>query len=134
MVQHYNFPQNSINICFLSLYNYWEYVIECVFAVEGHIILKIWLILRILKISSAKGFIKLLFCFFPAQYYLQEHITKVSGFIYSHKSMHPTFGFHSEPLFQVFNFFSVLQMLNTFILPQQSKRGGNNLGCMDLWR
>jgi hypothetical protein len=26
---------------------YWEYVIECVFAVEGHIILKIWLILRI---------------------------------------------------------------------------------------
>jgi hypothetical protein len=25
---------------------------ECVFAVEGHIILKIWLILRILKISS----------------------------------------------------------------------------------
>jgi hypothetical protein len=33
-------------------YNYWEYVIKCVFAVEGHIILKIWLILRILKISS----------------------------------------------------------------------------------
>ena len=37
---------------YLWLYNYWEYVIECVFAVEGHIILKIWLILRILKISS----------------------------------------------------------------------------------
>ena len=36
----------------LWLYNYWEYVIECVFAVEGHIILKIWLILRILKNSS----------------------------------------------------------------------------------
>jgi len=32
---------------YLWLYNYWEYVIECVFAVEGHIILKIWLILRI---------------------------------------------------------------------------------------
>jgi hypothetical protein len=31
---------------------HWEYVIKCVFAVEGHIILKIWLILRILKISS----------------------------------------------------------------------------------
>ena len=31
----------------LWLYDYWEYVIECVFAVEGHIILKIWLILRI---------------------------------------------------------------------------------------
>ena len=31
----------------LWLYNYWEYVIECVFAVEGYIILKIWLILRI---------------------------------------------------------------------------------------
>jgi hypothetical protein len=29
------------------IYNYLEYVIECVFAVEGHIILKIWLILRI---------------------------------------------------------------------------------------
>ena len=40
-------------ILFLFMtYNYWEYVIECVFAVEGHIILKIWLILRILKISS----------------------------------------------------------------------------------
>ena len=37
---------------YLWLYNYWEYVIECVFAVEGHIIMKIWLILRILKISS----------------------------------------------------------------------------------
>ena len=37
---------------YLWLYNYWEYVIECVFAVEGHIILKIWMILRILKISS----------------------------------------------------------------------------------
>ena len=36
----------------LWLYNYWEYVIECGFAVEGHIILKIWLILKILKISS----------------------------------------------------------------------------------
>jgi hypothetical protein len=35
---------------YLWLYNYWAYVIECVFAVEGHIILKIWLILRILKI------------------------------------------------------------------------------------
>jgi hypothetical protein len=23
---------------FMTLYNYWEYVIECVFAVEGHII------------------------------------------------------------------------------------------------
>ena len=34
------------------LYNYWEYVIACVFAVEGHIIVKIWLILRILKIAS----------------------------------------------------------------------------------
>jgi hypothetical protein len=28
---------------------------ECVFAVEGHIILKIWLILRILKISSSSS-------------------------------------------------------------------------------
>jgi hypothetical protein len=37
---------------YLWLYNYWGYVIECVFAVEGHIILKMWLILRILKISS----------------------------------------------------------------------------------
>jgi hypothetical protein len=36
----------------MTLYNYWEYVIECVFALGGHIILKIWLILRILKISS----------------------------------------------------------------------------------
>jgi hypothetical protein len=61
MVHNYNFPQNSINICTgycnsfsfsLWLYNYWEYVIECVFAVERHIILKIWLILRILKMSS----------------------------------------------------------------------------------
>ena len=42
---------NSFYFC-LWLYSYWEYVIECVFAVEGHIILKIWLILRILKISS----------------------------------------------------------------------------------
>ena len=40
-------------ILFLFMtFNYWEYVIECVFAVEGHMILKIWLILRILKISS----------------------------------------------------------------------------------
>jgi len=37
---------NSFYFC-LWLYNYWEYVMECVFAVEGHIILKIWLILRI---------------------------------------------------------------------------------------
>ena len=40
---------------FIFIYDFiiiWEYVIECVFAVEGHIILKIWLILRILKISS----------------------------------------------------------------------------------
>ena len=37
---------NSFYFC-LWLYIYWEYVIECVFAVEGHIILKIWLILRI---------------------------------------------------------------------------------------
>jgi hypothetical protein len=29
----------------LWLYNYWEYVIECIFAVEGHILLIIWLIL-----------------------------------------------------------------------------------------
>ena len=29
---------------YLSLNSYWEYVIECGFAVEGHIILKIWLI------------------------------------------------------------------------------------------
>jgi hypothetical protein len=42
---------NSFYFC-LRLYNYWEYVIEWVFAVEGHIIWKIWLILRILKISS----------------------------------------------------------------------------------
>ena len=42
---------NSFSFSFW-LYNYWEYVIECVFAVEGHIILKIWLILRILKNSS----------------------------------------------------------------------------------
>jgi hypothetical protein len=34
---------------YLWLYNYWEYVIECVFAVGGHIILKIWLILKNLK-------------------------------------------------------------------------------------
>ena len=39
----------------LMVYNYWEYVIECVFAVEGHIIWKIWLILRILKISSCNS-------------------------------------------------------------------------------
>lgn len=39
----------------LWLYNYWEYVIECVFAVEGHIILKIWLILRIKKNSSCSS-------------------------------------------------------------------------------
>ena len=39
----------------LLLYNYWEYVIECVFAVEGHKILKIWLILRIKKISSCSS-------------------------------------------------------------------------------
>jgi len=32
---------------YLWLYNYWEYVIECVFAVQGYIILKMWLILRI---------------------------------------------------------------------------------------
>jgi hypothetical protein len=37
MVHNYNFPKTQ----------YWEYVIECVFPVEGHIILKIWLILRI---------------------------------------------------------------------------------------
>jgi hypothetical protein len=36
----------------LWLYNYWEYGIEFLFAVEGHIILKTWLILRILKMSS----------------------------------------------------------------------------------
>ena len=40
---------------YLWLYNYWEYVTECVFAVEGHIILKIWLILRILKNSSCSS-------------------------------------------------------------------------------
>jgi hypothetical protein len=45
-------------ILFLFMtFNYWEYVIECVFAVEGHIILKIWLILRILKISSLHQFV-----------------------------------------------------------------------------
>jgi hypothetical protein len=32
---------------YLYLYNYWEYVIECVLAVEGHIKLKMWSILRI---------------------------------------------------------------------------------------
>ena len=37
---------------YLVLYNYWEYVIECGFCRRGHIILKIWLILRIFKISS----------------------------------------------------------------------------------
>ena len=40
---------------FIFIYDliyYWEYVIEHVFAVEGHIMLKIWLILRILKILS----------------------------------------------------------------------------------
>ena len=37
---------------YLWLYDYWEYVIECVFAVEKHIILKIWLIIRIYKNSS----------------------------------------------------------------------------------
>ena len=38
---------------FIFVYDkYWEYVIECDFAVEGHIILKIWLILRIKKKSS----------------------------------------------------------------------------------
>ena len=42
---------NSFYFC-LWLYNYWEYVIECVFAVEGHIILKIWSILRIKNNSS----------------------------------------------------------------------------------
>ena len=34
-------------ISIYDFYNYWEYAIECVFVVEGHIILKIWLILRI---------------------------------------------------------------------------------------
>ena len=37
---------------YLWLYNYWEYVIKHVFDVEGHIILKIWLILRISEKSS----------------------------------------------------------------------------------
>jgi hypothetical protein len=40
-------PGIATHFLFLYDYNYWEYVIECVFAVEGHIILKIWLILRI---------------------------------------------------------------------------------------
>jgi hypothetical protein len=40
---------------YLWLYNYWEYVIECVFAVEGHIILKIWLTVRIWKNSSCSS-------------------------------------------------------------------------------
>ena len=34
---------------YLSFYNYWKYAIECVYAVEGHILLKIWLILRVKK-------------------------------------------------------------------------------------
>jgi hypothetical protein len=38
---------------YLWLSNYWEYVIECVFAVEGNIILKTWLILRIKKFHHA---------------------------------------------------------------------------------
>jgi hypothetical protein len=42
-------PLRSVKI------SYWEYVIECVFAVEGHILLKRWLILRILKISSCSS-------------------------------------------------------------------------------
>ena len=37
---------------YLWLFNYWEYVIECVFAVEGHIIFKRSLILRILQKSA----------------------------------------------------------------------------------
>jgi hypothetical protein len=36
-----------ISFLFMTLYNYWGYVIECEFAVEGHIILKILLLLRI---------------------------------------------------------------------------------------
>jgi hypothetical protein len=42
---------NSLYFC-LWLYNYLEYVIECIFAVERHILLKIWLILRIWKNST----------------------------------------------------------------------------------
>ena len=37
----------ATHFIFIYDFNYLEYVIECVFAVEGHIILKIWLILRI---------------------------------------------------------------------------------------
>jgi hypothetical protein len=37
------------------LYNYWEYVVDCVFAVEGHIILKIWLIFKKNKNSSCSS-------------------------------------------------------------------------------
>ena len=45
-------PGIATHFIFIFDYNYWEYVIECVFAVEGHIIVKIWLILKNLKISS----------------------------------------------------------------------------------
>ena len=39
----------ATHLIFIYDYDYWEYAIECVFAVEGYIILKIWLILRIKK-------------------------------------------------------------------------------------
>jgi hypothetical protein len=41
---------------YLWLDDYWEYI-QYIFAVEGHIILKIWSILRILSISSCTSFL-----------------------------------------------------------------------------
>jgi hypothetical protein len=37
----------ATHFIFIYDYNYWGYVIECDFAVEGHILLKIFLPLRI---------------------------------------------------------------------------------------
>jgi hypothetical protein len=42
---------------YLWLYNYWGYMIECDFAVEGHIILKILLLLRFFFKSSCTSYL-----------------------------------------------------------------------------
>jgi hypothetical protein len=67
---------------YLWLYNYWEYVIECVFAVEGNIILKTWLILRIKKFHYAEVFL-LNLCFFEPTwpFYLKFNLSKTIYFL-----------------------------------------------------